>query len=369
MILDVLLYVAEHFGELYHMTLLRHESLYTLPVGEIRPYFSFDGLARRVSEAHVSDNIAVRHTSIANKWKTLHLLLHPGHNATQIHYNITFQKEDDTEFTMSFSVAVDTREVPQANVSQATSKDDDKKSKPTPTPEPPFLFSDIPEDKRAPKIQEKMPDELQVVIEVPSLNMSLLPAAVQSELQKLEEKLLIGDITVKGYNLTKAELLKPYMALAQNQQAGHSQPTHQDAAEIPGKSFEGLLEESQRGDERARSLNHRNPNSKEEMSRSDMAAQDKAATHLIPLHINDTHEKDFNAAIARPMTPKLLNSISQNKKLPKRAEAAAGPVGRRLHHFIVADRGFLPWERKKYFQDLLEVSKACCFSRQTFRFL
>lgn len=39
--------VAEHFGELHRVTLLRNQSLYTLPVGEIRPYFSFDRLARR----------------------------------------------------------------------------------------------------------------------------------------------------------------------------------------------------------------------------------------------------------------------------------------------------------------------------------
>ncbi|XP_039647468.1 N-acetylglucosamine-1-phosphotransferase subunits alpha/beta isoform X2 [Perca fluviatilis] len=363
----------EHFGELHHVTLLRDQSLYTLPVGETRPYFSFDGLAHRVSEAHVSDNPALRHTSVANKWKTVHLLLHPGHNATQIQYNLTFQREDQTEFIMSFSVAVDTREVPQANVSQSASKDAGKVPKPTPTPEPLVPFSDVPEDKRGPKIQKRPPGEPQVVIEVPSLNVSLLPAAVQSELQRLEEKLLIGDITMKGYNLTKAELLKPYATLAQKQQVVSSNPANEGAAKGQGKPYKDLEGEQLEGkapvEEKAGNIVQENPNSKEEMSMSkwkDAAVQEKPVTPLIAVHIDDKHEKDFvtpkhynlNAAIERPMTSKLLSSISKTKSAKSQAEpadaAGPAPVGRRLQHFISADRGFLPWERRKYFQEVLE---------------
>lgn len=367
--------VLEHFGELHHVTLLRNRSLYTLPVGEVRPYFSFDRLARRVSEAHVSDNAAVRHTSVANKWKTIHLLLHPGHNATQIQYNITFQREDETEFVMSFSVAVDTREVPQVNVSQTVSKDAAKEPKPTPTPEPPFPFSDIPEDKRGPKIQKRGPGELQVVIEVPSLNVSLLPAPVRDELQKLEEKLLIGDITMKGYNFTKAELLKPYKTLAQQQQVVNSNPANEGAAKAQGKPYKDLEGEHLEGEapveERAGNIVQKSQNSKEKTTRKDQ----KPATPLIPVHIDD--EKDFEipkhdlkAAIDRPMTSKLLSSISKTKSAENRAEpagaAGGAPVGRRLQHFISADRGFLPWERRKYFQKLLEVSKTYSFYFSSF---
>uniref|UniRef100_A0AAQ5YCH1 N-acetylglucosamine-1-phosphotransferase subunits alpha/beta n=1 Tax=Amphiprion ocellaris TaxID=80972 RepID=A0AAQ5YCH1_AMPOC len=293
----------EHFGELHRVTLLRNQSLYTLPVGEIRPYFSFERIARRVSEAHVSDNRVVRHTSVANKWRTVHLLLHSGHNATQIQYNLTFQREDDTEFTMSFRVAVDTREVPQTNISQTVSKDAAKDPKVTPTPEPVYPFSDIPEDKRGPKIQKREPGDPEVVIQVPSLNVSLLPAAVRGELQKLEEKLLIGDITVKGYNLTKTELLKPYKTLAEQQQAVDLQPVNI------------------------------------EMPKENVAVEDKPTTPAVP----------------RPKTSKLLSSVSQKKSAESQAEPAnTAPVGRRLHHFISSDRGFLPWERRKYFQALLE---------------
>lgn len=318
------MFCVEHFGELHRVNLQRHQTTYTLPVGELKPYFSFEGMARRVSEAFVSDNVVLRHTSVANKWKTVHLLLLPGHNATQLHYNLTFQKEDGSEFTMAFSVAVDTREVPPANVSQATSKDYDKEPKPTSTPETPFVFSDVPEDKRGPKIHPMEPAELQGVVEVPSLNVSLLPSDVQSELQRLEEKLLIGDITLKGFNLTKAELLTAYLTL--NEPASQSQP-----AEMQEK------EDSDVG-------------------------RNAVATRL-PLRIDDDPKKDFaapkhsrlDAPLKKPLTPKLLGSISKMRSLKSPSRAAAAVVGRRLQHFISADRGFLPWERRKYFQQVLEV--------------
>uniref|UniRef100_A0A7N8XDS5 N-acetylglucosamine-1-phosphotransferase subunits alpha/beta n=1 Tax=Mastacembelus armatus TaxID=205130 RepID=A0A7N8XDS5_9TELE len=347
----------EHFGELHRVTLLKNQSLYTLPVGEVKPYFSFAGLARRVSEAQVSDSQVVRHTSVANKWKTIHLLLYPGHNATQVQYNLTFQREDDTEFTMSLTIAVDTREIPQTNVSQSVSKDTGKEPKPTPTLEPVFPFSDIPEDRQGPKIQKMKPGEPQVVIEVPSVNVSLLPAAVRTELQMLEEKLLIGDITIRGYNLTKAELLKPYKALSQKQLVIDSQPGNEGAAKAHGKPYKDLEGEQLEGklpvEEKAGNAIHKNLNS-----------QDKPVT-LIPVHINE-HKTEFgtpkpyplNAAIERPMTSKLLDSISKIRKSEGQVEPPGAPegapVGRKLQHFISSDRGFLPWERRKYFQDLLE---------------
>lgn len=350
----------EHFGELHLVTLLKDQSLYTLPVGEIRPYFSFEGIARRVSEAHVSDNAVVRHTSVANKWKTIHLLLHPGHNATQIQYNLTFQREGDAEFTMSFSVAVDTREVPQTNVSQASSKDAGKEPKQTPTPEPVVPFSDIPEHKRGPKIQKRPPGEPEAVIQVPSLNVSLLPADVRSELQQLEEKLLIGDITVKGFNLTKAELLKPYTMLAEKQQVIGLQADSGGTGRVHAKPFKDLEGELEGPKKDEAGIIQKNQNSEE--ARKGVAVPNKAVTPLIPVNIDDKLEEvvtqkpfPLPAVIERPMTSKLLSSLSKKKSAESQAEPDnAPPVGRRLQHFTSSDRGFLPWERRKYFQALLE---------------
>lgn len=321
------MFVAEHFGELHRVTLQSHQTMYTLPVGEVRPYFSFEGLARRVTEAHVSDNAVLRHTSVANKWKSIHLLLHPGHNATQLHYNLTFQKEDGSEFMMSFTVAVDTREIPQANVSQSTNEEDNKEPKPTSTPEALFPFSDVPEDKRGPKIHKKLPDEVQADIVVPPVNISLLPADVQSELQKLEEKLLIGDITLKGFNLTKAELLKSYSTPSPNEPESQSYPA--------------------------------------EIQRKDKMGGVPTVSALLPVPIDGDLKKEFAAAkhsstdapIMRLLTSKLRGSVPKvgGVRSPTEAAAAAAVVGRRLQHFTSADRGFLPWERRKYFQKVLEV--------------
>uniref|UniRef100_A0A3Q3CP39 N-acetylglucosamine-1-phosphotransferase subunits alpha/beta n=1 Tax=Haplochromis burtoni TaxID=8153 RepID=A0A3Q3CP39_HAPBU len=345
----------EHFNELHHVTLLRNQSHYTLPVGEVRPYFSFEKLARRVSEAHISENPVVRHTSVANKWKTIHLLLHPGYNATQIHYNLTFQRDDDTEFAMSFSVAVDTREVSQTNASPTSSKDAGKEPNATPTPDPVFPFSDIPENKRGPKLKKGRPGDPQTIIEIPSLNVSLLPAAVRKELQKLEEKLLIGDITMKGYNLTKAELLKPYKNLAEKHLIPDSQLGKDDASRVQKKSYKDLDGEDLKGKDET--------GNKEEMSKKDVAVKDKPVTPLVPVHIDDKLLKDLiterpfslKTAIERPLTSKLLNRLSLQKSAESQAEPDnAAAVGRRLQHFISSDRGFLPWERRKYFQALLE---------------
>ncbi|XP_051911382.1 N-acetylglucosamine-1-phosphotransferase subunits alpha/beta isoform X2 [Hippocampus zosterae] len=272
---------TDHFGELHRVTLLSDQTAYVLPVGEIRPYFSFERLAHRVSEAHVSDNPVVRHTSVANKWKTIHLLLHPGHNASVVHYNVTFQREDSTAFTKIFDVTVDTRPLPQVNRTQASRESSSQK--PSATTEALFLFSDVPEDKRAPKIRRKQPDELKAIVEVPAVNESLLPAPVRNELEKLDEKLLRGDITLKGYNLTKAQLLTADW-------------------------------EERDGDQLA-----------------------------VP------------SVAERPKTPELLRHMTKVKNTEWQVQPNhIAQVGRKLQHFVPVDRGFLPWEKKKYFQDLLE---------------
>ncbi|XP_053720050.1 N-acetylglucosamine-1-phosphotransferase subunits alpha/beta isoform X2 [Synchiropus splendidus] len=271
----------DHFGELHRVTLLEHQDLYTLPVGELRPYFSFSQLARRISQAHVSDNPVVRHTSVANKWKTVHLLLLPGYNSTQVQYNFTFQREDDTEFTKRITVVVDTRALPKANATHAP-----KEPEPTPTLEPAFVFPEVPEARRGPKVVRSQIADA-AVVQVPALNESLLPDVVRVELRKLQEKLRSGDITLKGFNLTKAELLRSYSAAPR--------PPSDPA---PPRQF------------------------------------------------------TVNPVIVRPRAFKFLSNISKVKSAESHPGAA--PVGRRLQHYVSADRGFLPWERRKLFQQLLD---------------
>uniref|UniRef100_A0AAZ3Q479 N-acetylglucosamine-1-phosphotransferase subunits alpha/beta n=1 Tax=Oncorhynchus tshawytscha TaxID=74940 RepID=A0AAZ3Q479_ONCTS len=383
----------DHFNQLYSVTLLKSRTLYTLPVGETRPYFSFAGVARRVTEAQVSDNPAVRHTSVANKWKTVHLLLHSGHNASLVHYNLTVQGDDDKEFSLTFSVAVDTRQLPQPNVSVSDPlhKDGSKEAKPTTaTAEPEVPFEDVPLEKQGPRVLKRSPGENEVIVEVPALNVSLLPVVLQSELQRLHGKLLVGDITIKGYYLTKAILLGPYKALANR----GPRLTPADQIKPQDKPFKDLVGHVVRREVDAPQLVEANPEEQHTPERNGAEKTKEPEGTEAPEEVPKSSivgEKEKQKAQKTPATPipvlvdgefpkkpppssKLLSTLvgsmskargSEDQSQQQQAGAEKGPeegaegargvpLGRKLQHYISSDRGFLPWERRKYFQDLLE---------------
>ncbi|KAJ8374043.1 hypothetical protein SKAU_G00046230 [Synaphobranchus kaupii] len=355
----------DHFDQLYRVTLQRSVTHYVLPVGETRPYFSFKGLAHRVSEAHVSDSSAVRHTSVANKWKSIHLLLHAGTNATQIRYNLTFQDEGGHEFTMIFTVDLDTRTIAHSNAPlDSTPGGGGGAGTPPPktTPEPEPQFQEIPAEKQGPRVQKLGPGP--AAARVPALNVSLLPSQVQSELQRLDQKLLMGDVTQKGYNLTKAALLQPYdtpALRAATPPAGPSKPAapHKPYKDM-GAQEPGIAKPSKPGENEAK----------------------KVLTSPVPVRIDDQPARDAEplpeaskaqpSGTRSPHQPKLLSALVGNSSrtrdreaqpregdAPQEAGLGQGAGGRallnwKLQHYISADRGFLPWERRKYFRDLLE---------------
>ncbi|XP_026065518.1 N-acetylglucosamine-1-phosphotransferase subunits alpha/beta-like isoform X2 [Carassius auratus] len=338
----------DNFDQLHRVVLRRNQTLYTLPQGELRSYFSFSGLAHRVSEAQVADNPVLRHTSVANKWKTIHLLLLPGHNDTQIHYNITFQDTDNHDFTMTFSVAVDTRELPKSNISNPVQEKDEEPRPNMVTPEPVVEFENVPKEKQGPRVREKAHGGVEIV-QVPALNESLLPEEVKLELQKLNEKLSSGDITIRGFNLTKAVLLGPYKDKAklsltnknsekqdQNEQAKHSNEDQKSQHQV----------------KRANEEKERHYNSKLEPA---------GAPSLIPVQIDGVTPKVQLRLFSKekPQAHKLLDTLMGNMSKERDSENQAHlrgrPVGRKLQYYTSSfDRGFLPWEKRKFFQDLLE---------------
>ncbi|KAJ8250045.1 hypothetical protein COCON_G00232610 [Conger conger] len=87
-----------HFGQLYQVTLRRNVTHYIPPWVRPGPTSASRGWPS-VSEAPVSDNPAVCHTSVANKWKTSPPSAARRRDATQIRYNLTFQSEDDRTFS------------------------------------------------------------------------------------------------------------------------------------------------------------------------------------------------------------------------------------------------------------------------------
>ena len=393
------IYLPDHFGQLHRVTLHRNQTLYTLPVGEIRPHFSFAGVGHKVTDAHVSDSPVVRHTSVANKWKTVHLLLHPGHNASLVHYNLTFQDKDDKEFIMTFTVAVDTRDLPQPNVSDPVQREGSKGDKPTTaTPEPEVPFADVPREKQGPKVQKRPPGEPEVAVEVPDRNIPLLPVAVRTELQKLEEKLLMGDITVKGYNLTKAALLGPYKALAKPNQEGIRPPLKVgpqqtesldepykeqvgDKMEAPTVGTKPQEAQREEGDvETHKDLPAKETEVPGDVPRAAIEERDEQKSQspvaLVQVQIDGkppenpggqlpVTTKPDDVITERPPSSKLLStlvgSMSKSKGPDSQSHQAidgvgeVGLVGRKLQRYTSSDRGFLPWEKRKFFQDLLDV--------------
>uniref|UniRef100_A0AAR2JRC9 N-acetylglucosamine-1-phosphotransferase subunits alpha/beta n=1 Tax=Pygocentrus nattereri TaxID=42514 RepID=A0AAR2JRC9_PYGNA len=345
----------DNFGQLYRVVLQRNKTQYALPQGELRPYFIFSAFANRVSEAQVGDNPMVRHTSVANKWKTIHLLLLPGYNATQIHYNLTFQGTGDHEFMMSITVAVDTRELPKRNASDSMQDKGNEEHKPTvATPEPEVQFADIPVEKQAPKVRKKPSGEVEVIVEVPALNTSLLPEVVRHELQRLDEKLRVGDITLKGYNLTKATLLKPFQDRA-------ALETQTDKRIDEGKADEGGIVVERVADA-----------SKSDGKQSQMEKKDEQKVSLIPVKIDNepaladqSQLKSTEKSPASRLLETLVGSMSKGRGSEAQAheqnpqagdeKAELEPhVGRKLQLYVGPEWSFLPWEKSKYFQDLLE---------------
>uniref|UniRef100_A0A671KAW7 N-acetylglucosamine-1-phosphotransferase subunits alpha/beta n=1 Tax=Sinocyclocheilus anshuiensis TaxID=1608454 RepID=A0A671KAW7_9TELE len=348
----------DNFNQLHCVVLRRNQTLYTLPQGELQPYFSFSGLANRVSEAQVADNPALRHTSVANKWKTIHLLLLPGHNATQIHYNITFQSANNHDFTMTFSVAVDTRELPKSNVSDPVQEKDEEPKLTVVTPEPVVMFEKVPKEKQGPRVREKAHGGVEIV-QVPALNESLLPEEVKLELQKLNEKLILGDITIKGFNLTKAVLLGPYKDKAKlllNNKDSEKQDQDIQAKHSNEDQKPPVI--SQHQDERAVRVKQAN---EDEERNKHSELEPGVALSLVPVQIDGVTPKAQSRlfGIEKPLASKLLSTLMGNLSKERDSENEAHlrgrPVGRKLQYYTSSlDRGFLPWEKRKFFQDLLE---------------
>lgn len=345
---------SDNFNQLHLIILKRNQTHYILPQGEIRPYFSFSGLANRVSEAQVIDNHVVRHTSVANKWKTIHLLLLAGYNATQIHYNITFQGTDNHDFTISFSVAVDTRELPKSNVSSPVAEKEDQPKPTVLIPEPDVQFENISIENQGPRVRDKAQGRVEKV-RVPALNESLLPEEVKLELQNLNEKLIVGDITIKGYNLTKAQLLEPYKDKTQYL-------LHKEPGEMDNQSKQtNRSNEVNDKDQKAPLLSNGNSN-------SDKNAKMQVTPSLVPVLIDEVIPKADSQLFAaeKPHVSKLLSTLvshaymSNKRDSENEAHLQGRPMSRKLQHYISADRGFLPWERRKFFHDLLEVR--CAFN-------
>uniref|UniRef100_A0A8C0R799 N-acetylglucosamine-1-phosphotransferase subunits alpha/beta n=1 Tax=Canis lupus dingo TaxID=286419 RepID=A0A8C0R799_CANLU len=281
----------DHFHELYKVTLLPNQTHYVIPKGECLPYFSFAEIAKRGIEGAYSDNPIIRHASIANKWKTIHLIMHSGMNATTIHFNLTFQNTNDEEFKIQITVEVDTREEPKVN--STTQKSYQNLVSPTSLlPEAEILFEDVPEEKRFPKFKRhdvNTTGRFQVEVKIPLVNISLLPKEAQLSLRNLDLQLEHGDITVKGYNLSKSALLRSFLRTSPDAEIKINQPIIMD---------------------------------------------------------------ERNDSVEAPLGKQVHKDTFTGKEQEK------NKMEENLQHYTDSYLGFLPWEKKKYFQDLLDEEES-----------
>ncbi|EGV93312.1 N-acetylglucosamine-1-phosphotransferase subunits alpha/beta, partial [Cricetulus griseus] len=353
----------DHFHELYKVTLLPNQTHYVIPKGEHLSYFSFAKIAKRGIEGAYSDNPIIRHASIANKWKTIHLILHSGMNATMIYFNLTLQNANDQEFKIQITVEVDTREVPKLN--STTQKAYENVVSPvTPLPQAEISFEDVPKGKRFPKVRKhdiNTTGRFQEEVKIPLVNISLLPKEAQVRLSKLDLQLELGDITLKGYNLSKSALLKSFLGNSADSKVkppARKMDQTNDNLEVPQEK-----------------LSHGSP--------GDVVAGQRSETWMSPVGTVNSNGRDHDLnpppvleADARPtletQTQHALGMSAPKEEL-KGNEEERGRVegkadnhiavnevvpGRRLQHYTESYPGFLPWEKKKYFQDLLDEEES-----------
>lgn len=365
----------DHFHELYKVTLLPNQTHYVLPKGEYLPYFSFAEIAKRGVEGAYSDNPIIRHASIANKWKTIHLIMHSGMNATTIHFNLTFQNARDEEFKIRLTVEVDTREGPKLN--STTQKSYENLVSPvTLLPEAEVLFEDIPEEKRFPKVKRygrNTTERVQEEVKIPLVNISLLPKEIQLKLNHLDLQLEHGDITLKGYNLSKSALLRSFLMNSQdakvkisptitdktNDSVEAPPPTKQSRASILPNSL-GVSRQLQRSDFPAGTVkaNGQNPSldlgtkgrfRSETQNHKVVGGSLNLSSLVVPLENRETEEKiTGEEEETNRMNERTKNHVGANEVLP----------GRKLQHYTESYPGFLPWEKRKFFQDLLDEEES-----------
>ncbi|XP_038612406.1 N-acetylglucosamine-1-phosphotransferase subunits alpha/beta isoform X1 [Tachyglossus aculeatus] len=383
----------DHFDELYKMTLHQNQTHYVIPKGEYLPYFSFAEIAKKGIEGAYDDNPIIRHASIANKWKTIHLIMNSGMNSTLLHFNITFQSKNDEEFKMHLTVEADTREEPKPNTT--TQKPDAVLVNPTTSlPEAEILFEDIPEEKRFPKYKKRAvgtTGNSQEKLRVPLVNISVLPEETQLALRNLDFKLENGDITLKGYNVSKAALLRSFLKTAQDtklkvNQVIEREERNNSLKDPVGKNklyelhknltgekldkgkFQGMKFLSKSVDLTGTSV----------MMKVNSQLQDriphqenKTKTHSVPTTQRvrvGTERKLLSVLI--PMEPYMAKDNknvekSQDKRRVKENKWHTSDMsvnnilpGRKLQYYMESYQGFLPWEKRKYFQDLLDEEKA-----------
>ena len=209
--------------------------------------------------------------------------------------------------------------------------------------------------------------------------LGLLPKEAQLSLSNLDLQLELGDITLKGYNLSKSALLRPflmnprYAELAVNQAPVTGQ--RNDSMEAPlGKQVHRSIYPSSLGTpERSQgslplpAVTMRVNGHSQSQTPLDLETKARLRSQTLTQTMGgrSVSKEKFSSLIVslekKETQEKIITGKEQEKnRLGENANSHLGGdevlPGRKLQYYTDSYLGFLPWEKKKYFQDLLDVS-------------
>lgn len=366
----------DHFHEMYKVTLLPNRTHYVIPKGEYLPYFSFAKIAKRGIEGAYSDNPVIRHASIANKWKTMHLIMHSGMNATTLYFNLTFQNTNNEEFKIQITVEVDTQAEPKLN-STIQKSDENWAGSVTPFPQAEIPFEGFPKEKRFPKVKRhnvNITGRVQEEVKIPLVNILLLPKEAQLKLSNLDLQLEQGDITLKGYNLSKSALLRSFLRNSLDaeveSEGGRTDQTNNSLEAAPEKLIHkspGHVLSQQRLQRSAFPAG--TVNSRYQNLNSTLVLETKASFkletrthHVLGMSVPKEKLSPTLPWESQGMKGKLTRKEEERGRAEGNAEGHGAMQevvpGRRLQQHVGAYLGFLPWEKTKFFQDLLDEEES-----------
>ncbi|XP_072171737.1 N-acetylglucosamine-1-phosphotransferase subunits alpha/beta-like [Diadema setosum] len=198
-----------------HSTLVSEDRMHiTLPKGLEVTYFNVTpifGQGSTITEGKYDNKEIVRTATIAQKFKTVHLLLYKNMSESTLTFHILGKGPNDTLLNVTFNVTVDTREnkgldLKLLNLGNETSeKETEVKEEDS---EFPFNFDDISEERQAPKVSRVRDKEVGVSYEPKEEE---LTEEVAKQLEELKQQLEDGDLTQKGHDRLRSQILAHYM--------------------------------------------------------------------------------------------------------------------------------------------------------------
>lgn len=232
---------TSNFGNMFSEIITGPRNI-TLPKGLQVAYFNVTpifGKTGSIEDGHYQPNNAVRAATIAQVFKTVHLVLFKNFSDTTVVLRISGKNADGEHAEVTFRVNVDTRPVKETAVGMLQ-KDilGSNQTHHGPTEEP-FHFPEIAEKDRRPLIDMQ---EEQNVKPVPEVAEELLTDEIKQKVAELDKMLEQGDLTEKGYNLEKAHILEEYVhssAFDGQRKLVMEQKDAQQAGDTPGVG-EGL---------------------------------------------------------------------------------------------------------------------------------